>query len=60
MRRVSGTYSAQISTDGVTWSDMTAYENNAGTGAVSAYFLIYNTTGNTQTINFKNLKVYPI
>ena len=60
MRRVSGTYSAQISTDGVSWSDMTINENSAGTGAVSVHFLIYNNTGNTQTINFKNLKVYPI
>ena len=59
-RRVNGVYSAQISTDGVNWSDMTPYDNNAGSGAVTFYLLIYNPTGVKKTFDFKELLIYSV
>ena len=60
LKRVNGVYSAQISSDGLNWSDMTAYEYNASNGAVYFYLLIYNNTGNKKTFDFKDLKIYSI
>lgn len=59
-RRVNGVYSAyQKSINSDSWSEITINDNNAGTGTVYFLFYVYNSsTTVTQSINYRNLKIY--
>ena len=55
--RSNGTITAKTSTDGTSWTNLTAQSSNVT--SADCYFLLHNNSG-TKSIKFKNVKIYPI
>ena len=57
IRRVNGVFTAQKSTNGTNWTNLTAQSSDVTSG--DCYFMFQNNSG-TKSLTFKNLKIYPI
>ena len=60
LKRVNGVYTGYYSTDNTNWTELTFTSDNAGTGTVKFFIMIYNATGTEYGMNYKNLKIYSI
>lgn len=59
-RRENGVYSAEYKLENEsTWTDLTV-DGSQSSGTEKFMFYIYNTSGNTNSLDFKDLKVYSI
>ena len=59
LRRVNGVFTAQMSSDGVTWTNRSLETDNVGTH--DCYFLLQIiSSGNERSITYKDLRIYPI
>lgn len=59
LRRVNGVFTAQISSDGVTWTNRSLETDNVGTS--DCYFLLQIiSSGTERSITYKDLRIYPI
>lgn len=57
IKRVNSSYTVQTSTDGTTWTDTTFQQNNSTSNSVYPVLYIYNNSGSSNSLTYKNLLV---